>query len=238
MILEKELFNQTYDLIPSGKIVINALNAHCYNIAKKDQVYREALLNCDILIPDGISVVWATKWLTGKKLKKIAGIDFLNYEIERIQKGGKCFFLGSTETTLEKIKDRLKKDYPEITVQSYSPPFMEEFDFEENRRILEKINSFQPDVLFIGMTAPKQEKWAYLHLDQLKTGHICCVGAVFDFFAGTINRAPVWMITIGLEWFYRLIREPLRLWKRYLFGNPKFIWYILKERSLKFRSIT
>ena len=83
------------------------------------------------------------------------------------------------------------------------------------------------------MTAPKQEKWAYEHLSDLDARHICCIGAVFDFYAGTVSRAPGWMIAMGLEWFYRLIKEPSRMWRRYLIGNSKFIWLVIKE---KFRS--
>ena len=96
--------------------------------------------------------------------------------------------------------------------------------------MLEKINAFEPDALFVGMTAPKQEKWAYEHFTHLQAGHICCIGAVFDFYAGTISRAPQWMIQMGLEWLYRLIKEPRRMWRRYLIGNSKFIWAVVKEK--------
>ena len=96
--------------------------------------------------------------------------------------------------------------------------------------MLEAINTFQPDVLKIGMTAPKQEKWSFQHYGQLNVGHICCIGAVFDFYAGTIKRAPKWMIKMGLEWFYRLIKEPRRMWQRYLIGNFIFIYHIINEK--------
>jgi len=196
-----------------------------------DSFYQDALLNSDVLIPDGISVVWAVKWLTGEKIKKIAGADLFSYEMERLnQIRGKCFFLGSSDLTLHKIKERLKKDYPEVKVQAYSPPYKPDFSEEENRTMLGLINSFQPDVLMIGMTAPKQEKWAYQQYNELQVGHICCIGAVFDFYAGTVNRSPQWMIQIGLEWFYRLIKEPRRMWRRYLSGNFRFIWYIIMEK--------
>jgi N-acetylglucosaminyldiphosphoundecaprenol N-acetyl-beta-D-mannosaminyltransferase len=81
--------------------------------------------------------------------------------------------------------------------------------------MIQAVNSVQPNVLFVGMTAPKQEKWAYQHIEILKAGHVCCIGAVFDMYAGTVNRAPRWMIQVGLEWFYRLIKEPTRMWRRY-----------------------
>ena len=234
---EYRLFNKPLASINSGKNLICTLNAHCYNLAKTDSVYENALLNSDVLLYDGISVVWATLWLTGQKLKKVAGADLFFYEMERMQKiaeekgkRGRVFFLGSTEETLEKIKAQSAMEYNTVQVETYSPPYKPEFTNEDNVAMLRAINSFRPDVLFIGMTAPKQEKWAYQHYNELKVGHICCIGAVFDFYAGTVKRAPQWMINLGLEWFYRLIREPRRMWKRYLIGNTKFIYYILKEK--------
>ena len=98
--------------------------------------------------------------------------------------------------------------------------------------MIDAVNRVEPDVLFIGMTAPKQEKWAFKYYQMLNAGHICCIGAVFDFYAGTVKRAPEWMISLGMEWFYRLIREPRRMWRRYLIGNIKFIGYILREKLL------
>lgn len=188
----------------------------------------------EVLIPDGVSIVWAVKWLTGENIKKIAGADLFFYEMERLQKiKGKCFFLGSTNETLIKIRERAKKKYPNVQVETYSPPYKSEFSEEDNRMMLSKINNFKPDVLFVGMTAPKQEKWAYNNYNYLDVGHIGCIGAVFDFYAGTIKRAPKWMINLGLEWLYRLIKEPKRMWKRYLLGNIKFIIAILKEKYKK-----
>jgi len=226
-----EIYNKPLDQLPSGNHLINTLNAHCYNLAQTDALYQEALFNSDVLLPDGVSVIWAVKWLTGKKLHKIAGADLFFYEMERLQQtSGKCFFLGSTEATLAKIKERTAKEYPNVIVQTYSPPFQPEFTNKDNVAMFEVINSFQPNVLFVGMTAPKQEKWAYQNFNQLQVGHVCCIGAVFDFYAGTIKRAPRWMISLGLEWFYRLIKEPRRMWRRYLVGNTKFIWAVINEK--------
>ena len=98
--------------------------------------------------------------------------------------------------------------------------------------MIEAVNAVSPDVLFVGMTAPKQEKWVYMNIDKLQVGHVCSIGAVFDFYAGTIKRAPNWMIRIGLEWFYRFIKEPRRMWRRYLLGNIIFIWLIFREKTM------
>ncbi len=228
-----KLYDRPLEEINEEKALISTLNAHSYNVSRTDATFREALYQSDILIPDGISVTGAIKWLNGKELKKIAGADLFFYEMNRLQKeGGSCFFLGSTESTLQKIKERAAGEFPDVSVHTYSPPYKPEFSQEDSTAMIEAVNAVQPDVLFIGLTAPKQEKWAYKHFDQLKTGHVCCIGAVFDFYAGTINRAPQWMINVGLEWFYRLVKEPRRMWKRYLVGNVKFVWAVSREKFL------
>lgn len=222
--------------LPQKKLLINTINAYSYNIAQKDYSFSEALQKGNFLLPDGIGIVWAVKLLNKQKVEKIAGADLFEIEMQRLDKsGGKCFFLGSTDATLDIIRDKVKMDYPHIEVYVYSPPYKKQFSAEDNQRMIEIINEVNPDLLWVGMTAPKQEKWAYENFSKLNVkGHIGCIGAVFDFYAGNINRAPNWMINCGLEWFYRLINEPSRLWKRYLIGNTKFIWSVMNEfRTLK-----
>jgi bacterial polymer biosynthesis proteins, WecB/TagA/CpsF family len=231
MLKSYTLFNLPLQAINQPKVLINTLNAFSFNTFLEDEDFHKALLYSDVLLPDGISVVWATRILTGMKIQKIAGADLFDYEMERINAtGGKCFFLGSSEETLQKIRKRAAKEYPNIEVYSYSPPYKAEFSETENDSMIAAINAVEPDVLFVGMTAPKQEKWAYQHFDHLLVGHVCCIGAVFDFYAGTVKRAPGWMIDIGMEWFYRLIKEPRRMWRRYLIGNVKFIRYVMMEK--------
>lgn len=231
MLQNYTLYNRPLAEIKFGKVLINTINAHSYNTVAQDTSFKQALLKSDVLLPDGVSVVWATRFLTGKKIEKVAGADLFFYEMERVSKiGGKCFFLGSTDETLKKIKKRAAKEYPSVEVFSYSPPYKPEFSKEDNLLMIEKINEVKPDVLFVGMTAPKQEKWAAMLFDDLEVGHVCCVGAVFDFYAGTVKRAPQWMINFGLEWLYRLSKEPGRLWRRYLIGNFKFVGSIFKEK--------
>jgi N-acetylglucosaminyldiphosphoundecaprenol N-acetyl-beta-D-mannosaminyltransferase len=232
MLVNYQLFCQPLNDIQKDKVLINTINAHCYNMTFRDAFYREALMRCDVLLPDGISIVWAIKWLTGQKLYKISGADLFYYEMQRLQRfGGKCFFLGSTNSTLNKIKKRVTLEYQNIKIQTYSPPYKLEFTAKDDAIMMELINAFQPDTLMIGMTAPKQEKWAYKHYNNLRVGHVCCIGAVFDFYAGNVNRAPKWMIKLGLEWMYRLIKEPKRMWRRYLIGNLLFTWYIIIKKK-------
>ncbi len=219
--------------LPQCKLLINTINAHSYNTALKDPLFAEALQG-DILIPDGASIIMACKWLKAKSQPKerIAGWDLFEFEMNLLnQKGGKCFFMGSSEKVLSLIKEKAKNVYPNIVVETYSPPYKPEFNEEDNKKIIDAINQANPDLLWIGMTAPKQEKWTYKHWNELNIHcHAGTIGAVFDFFAGTVERAPIWWQEHSLEWLYRLIKEPKRMWKRYIIGNTLFLWNITKEK--------
>lgn len=228
--------------IPEGKVLINTINAHSFNVAQKDALFAEALAKGDYLIPDGASIVKACRWLKAKSQpqERVAGWDLFQLEMERLNgnlKNGakpKVMFMGSSEKVLSLIKERAAKEYPNIEVATYSPPYKPEFSEEDNTAIIEAINEADPDLLWIGMTAPKQEKWTYKHWNELDIHcHVGTIGAVFDFFAGTAERAPKWWQEHSLEWLYRLIKEPKRMWRRYVLGNPLFLWNICKE---KFRS--
>ena len=222
------------ELLPDKKLLINTINAHSYNTALKDKLFQRALINGDVLIPDGVSIVKACKWLNAKSQPKerIAGWDLFAFEMDKLnKKGGKCFFMGSSEKVLSLIRKRASVDYPNIVVETYSPPYKPEFSEEDNKAIVEAINKADPDLLWIGMTAPKQEKWTYSHWNELNIHcHVGTIGAVFDFFAGTVERAPIWWQEHGLEWAYRLVKEPKRMWRRYIIGNTLFLYNILKEK--------
>ena len=219
--------------MPDGKVLINTINAHSYNTAQKDVLFAEALKNGDYLIPDGASIVKACRWIKAKSNPKerIAGWDLFEFEMERLNKaGGTCFFMGSSEKVLALIRRRAADVYPNITVKTYSPPYKPEFSEADNKAIIDAINASRPDLLWIGMTAPKQEKWVYSHWDELEIRcHCGTIGAVFDFFAGTSRRAPLWWQRHSLEWLYRLLKEPRRMWRRYIIGNALFIWNVCRE---------
>lgn len=223
--------------LPEGKLLINTINAHSYNTAQKDVVFAEALTNGDVLIPDGASIVKACRWIKAKSQPKerIAGWDLFVHEMERVNKENegakkKVMFLGSSNNVLALIKARAEKDYPNIEVITFSPPYKPVFSDEDNRMMIEAINNTKPDLLWIGMTAPKQEKWAYAHWNELNINcHVGTIGAVFDFYAGTMQRAPMWWQEHSLEWLYRLLKEPKRMWRRYLIGNILFLWNIFTK---------
>ncbi len=216
--------------LPEGKLLINTINAHSYNTARRDPLFAEALTQGDVLIPDGVSIVKACRWIGAKSRpeERIAGWDLFEYEMQRLErKGGTVMFMGSSERVLRLIVDRAAEVYPHLRVVTYSPPYKPEFSDDDNRAIIAAINAARPDLLWIGMTAPKQEKWTYNHWQELHIDcHVGTVGAVFDFFAGTVERAPLWWQRHGLEWLYRLMKEPRRMWRRYIIGNVLFLWNI------------
>lgn len=231
------------ELVPQGKVLINTINAHSYNTAQKDELFAETLCYGDFLIPDGASIVKACRWLKAKSQPKerIAGWDLFSFEMKRLvgrckreDVRGKVMFLGSSEKVLSLICHRAAVDYPNLEIVTYSPPYKPEFTEEDNRAMIQAINDANPDLLWIGMTAPKQEKWTYKHWNELNIHcHCGTIGAVFDFYAGTAKRAPLWWQQHSLEWFFRLIMEPRRMWRRYVIGNAKFLCYIMKEKNEK-----
>ena len=215
-----------------SKRVVNTINQYSYIIAEKDPEFKKALMASDVLLPDGIGIVVAAKVLENKKIKKVAGADLHHYLLQKLEsEGGRCFYLGSSEKTLGEIKKRLTRELPSIKSGFYSPPYKPVFDEADNLQMLNAVNSFAPDVLFVGMTAPKQEKWSYLLKDKLDANVICSIGAVFDFYAGTIKRPGKIWINLGLEWFIRLVNEPKRMSKRYLYYGVPFIYMIIKNKT-------
>lgn len=215
----------------SSPNIISTINAHSYNLMIEDRSFRKALINSSFVIPDGISIVFYFRIFKKKIIKKISGYQIFIIQLNNISNKS-LFFLGSTMDNLKKIKSKIKNDFPLKDVHIYSPPFEKEFSPDENLKIINYINSKNPDILFVGMTAPKQEKWVYNNYKKLNVKKIICIGAVFDFYSGNKKRAPSILINFGLEWLHRLLSEPTRLAKRYLIGNLKFIYNIIKyERT-------
>lgn len=238
--------------VPNGKVLINTINAHSFNVAQKDPLFAEALdtssrsANAEkqcrkFLIPDGASVVMACKLLHAQSRPKerIAGWDLFVFEMQQLNDKGKhavsekkkVLFVGSSDTVLQSIVRKAAVEYPYLDVITYSPPYKKEFSADDTQSMVSFINQVNPDLLWIGMTAPKQEKWAWQHWNELNIHcHVGTIGAVFDFFAGTMSRAPLWWQNHSLEWLYRLLKEPRRMWRRYLLGNMLFVWNILSEK--------
>ncbi len=233
-VVNQYIYAEPLSEITTGKkCIINTINPHSYCEAKKDKVFAEALLNSDVLLPDGSGIVLATKILTGEKINKIAGADIHQYLLEQANlKNQKVFYLGASEKTLHLISNKIKIEYPNIKMDSYSPPYKPKFTAKDSEKMIAAVYVFKPEILFVGMTAPKQEKWVYQNKEEIEANIIVSIGAVFDFYAGTVKRSSPFWINLGLEWLPRLLREPKRLWKRNFISTPLFLLAILKAKLL------
>jgi N-acetylglucosaminyldiphosphoundecaprenol N-acetyl-beta-D-mannosaminyltransferase len=215
-----------------AKRIINTINPHSYVTAKNDMVFQTALLEADMLLPDGSGKVLAAKQINKVQIKKVAGSDLHMHLLEELnKKGGSCFYMGARQETLDKIEARLSKEFPNIKAGFYSPPYRENFLGEENEEIIQRIKAFNPDVLFIGLTAPKQEKWLYRNKERIDFKIACCIGAVFDFYAGTVQRSSPFWVKNHMEWLPRLIKEPKRIWRRNYDSTPIFLKHMMLYKA-------
>lgn len=215
-----------------SKIIVNTINAHSYMVAKKDEEFKKALVESSILLPDGEGIVLMVNLLKAVKIKKIAGADIHERLLNLAQKKRlKCFYLGASNETLDLIENKLSFAYPNIDFGSFSPPFKDEFTESDNKEMIDFINAFDTNILFVGMTAPKQEKWVAQNKEYINANIICSVGAVFDFVAGTKKRAPNWVISVKMEWLYRSFTG-WRLAKRYLISTPLFLFELFKLKFI------
>jgi len=199
-------------------------NVHTTVMSYDDAAYCAVQNGGIMAIPDGGPLSSVGRKRGYLHMQRTTGPDYMR-EILKISaaEGYRHFFYGSTQETLNKLKKTIKKEYPDVQVVGmYSPPFRtlsEEEDFE----VVRMINDSNADFVWVGLGAPKQEKWMASHQGKIK-GLMIGVGAAFDYEAGNINRAPMWMQKLNLEWLYRLFQEPKRLFKRYFYTNTKFIW--------------
>lgn len=199
---------------------------------QKDKEFQEIYENAFLSVPDGVPLVWASKFL-GKPLKeRVNGTDLFEALCKvASEKNFKVFLLGGRESAAEAVSKVLKERHPTIDICGYyCPPFGFEKNEEELKKINDLILSSKPDILFVGLGAPKQEKWIYNNYMKLNVPVSLGIGVSFELVSGVVQRAPLWMQKSGLEWFYRLFKEPKRLWKRYIVGNPKFIYLMLREK--------
>lgn len=207
-------------------------NPHSLEVAREDRIFHEAIQNADLVVPDGVGIVLASRILGGKIRERVTGSDIfggLSSAMNRARKGS-VFFLGSTEANLVSIRKKISADFPHVKVAgTYSPPFKSEFSPDDNEKMVETINRARPDVLWVGMTAPKQEKWIYRNRDRMDVRFIGAIGAAFDFYTGNVKRSHPVFQRLGLEWLPRLLREPRRLWRRNLVSNPRFLLRVIKN---------
>lgn len=204
------------------------VNAAKIVAATRDERLKQVLLDADMVTADGMSVVWASR-LLGQPLKqRVTGIDLFERLIgQAARRGWKVYFLGAREESVRGTVERFKSDHPALKVAGYHNGY---FAASETVAIAEAIWESAADLLFVAMGSPAQEKWIASQLAHTGVHFALGVGGSFDHLSGLAIRAPRWMQRAGIEWLYRLLREPLRMWRRYLIGNSTFIWMIIRQR--------
>ncbi len=203
------------------------LNTHCFNIAQKNESYKLVINQADLLLNDGIGIKLAS-YLAGIKIKEnLNGTDLIPEILSLAANNGKkVFFLGGMDGVAEKAAQMIKSRIPEIDIAGCNSGF---FSSKEENEVLEKVNDSEAELLVLGLGVPKQELWASVQKDKLKKIKIIVAGgAILDFISGRVKRAPLWMRKMNMEWIFRLINEPGRLWKRYIIGNVLFFFYIIR----------
>ncbi len=233
---DKLTLNSSYkrlmEIIENGNRCHQVVVANAYSvvIAHKNKAFADVCETTDITFADGLPVVWLSSLIGVRIPERIAGPDFMwSFSGICAKKGYKVFLMGSEEPYLSRLATNMKRTFINMNiVGAYSPPYGK-WSSEENKKMITMINKSKADILWVGVSSPKQDLWIAQNKDKLKVKVALGVGAAFDFHSGRVKRAPLWMQKVGLEWFYRLSQDPKRLWKRYLIGNLRFLGIIIKE---------
>jgi N-acetylglucosaminyldiphosphoundecaprenol N-acetyl-beta-D-mannosaminyltransferase len=202
-----------------------AVAVHAVMVAQSDPEMRRALVDATLTVPDGMPLVWAANMLGEDLPNRVYGPELMERYSQRcVERGHRVWLYGGRDQgSLVQLALSMRRDYPGIQiVGGYSPPFRD-LTREEEDALAKQINASRPDVLWVGIGVPKQEKWMARMRDRIEVPVMCGVGAAFDFHAGRISQAPRWMQERGLEWTYRIVQEPRRLLPRYLYYNPRFL---------------
>lgn len=203
--------------VNSNKVVLSQRDAHI------KQIIQEA----DMVSADGYSVVRACHWVNKKKIERVTGIDTMQALLKRAEEENfSVYFLGTKETILEKLLAVLREQYPKLQIVGSHHGY-----FKDEEQVVNEIAACQPQLLFVGITSPYKEEFVNKYKYQLKANLIMGVGGSFDVLAGEISRAPKWMQRCGLEWLHRFMKEPLRLYKRYIFENLYFVYLTVREKT-------
>lgn len=213
---------------PTQHVVINASKV---NLMQGDSALAEIVNSCPLINADGASIVWAAKKLGVPLTERVTGIDLFLRLVELAQaKGYGIYLFGAKEEVVKRVKDIFESKYPGIRVCGWRNGYFDEADEKE---IVADMAASGADMMFVAFSSPKKEYWVKRHLDEIGIPFVMGVGGSFDVVAGVTDRAPKWMQDHGLEWFYRFIQEPGRLWKRYVIGNLKFVVLTYKYKLAK-----
>ncbi len=210
------IVRDTLDCVPiDERKVINTISPNSYGLSVRDAEMDKTLLKSDYLILDGVYFGWLPLLMKGERIRRITGWDCFQFFSKKMEENkGRVFFLGSDIVTLENIKNRYQREFPNVEVNYYSPPFKPAFSDYDNTLMIKRINDFAPNILFVGMTAPKQEKWAVNNKEELNVNVISTIGNVFDWYAGNSKRPSAFWQKIGMEWLIRIfLRHVLKAHK-------------------------
>lgn len=209
---------------------VSALAVHGVMTGFMDKVHARRLNGLDLVVPDGQPVRWALSWLHKKKLPdRVYGPNLTLKVAESFAENGLSIYIyGSKEETLDKLVGNMKKMYPKLQIAGVEPSKFRRLNEVERLALAKRIKASGASAVFLGLGCPRQETWAYEYRNLLNIP-ILAVGAAFDFHAGTVSQAPRWMQDKGLEWLYRLCKEPQRLWQRYILLNPAYLWNIFLQ---------
>lgn len=206
---------------PVQHVVINALKV---NLMEGDPKLREIVNACPLINADGSSILWAAKKLGVPIKERVTGIDLFQRLVkEAAENGYKIYLFGAKEEVVTKVRDIFQKEYPTLKIAGYRNGY---FTPEEEPQIVADMAASGADMMFVAFSSPKKEYWVNKYLNQLNIPFVMGVGGSFDVVAGVTKRAPEFWQKIGMEWFYRFIQEPRRLWKRYVVGNAVFIRHV------------
>lgn len=207
-------------------VVINAAKVVMMH---KDRALFNKVVTCDIINADGQSIVWASRFLGKNIPERVAGADLMQELVKLANKNKyKCYFFGARDEVVKRIVDIYSQEYGPEIIAGYRNGYYSE---EESQSIAENIASRGSQILFVAIPSPRKENFLYEHREILnKVNFTMGVGGTFDVIAGFTKRAPVWIQNLGMEWFYRFLQEPGRMWKRYLYGNMRFIWLVIKGK--------
>lgn len=227
--------DETVDFI-KDRIQANQFTQHVVvNVAKlvhmqKDAQLRESVEACDIINIDGMGVVVGARFLGHDVAERVAGLDlFHNLIAMSEQEGMPVYLLGATDEVVTETARRLQAEHPKLKLAGYHHGYF----WDDEEAVVDKIKASGARLLFVAITSPKKENFINKWQDHLGVSFVMGVGGTFDVVAGKVNRAPLWMQKYGLEWFYRIVQEPRRMWKRYLVTNSKFAWYLLREKLFR-----
>lgn len=211
------------------------LNPHSVVVASQESNFRDAIVSAYGIFCDGVGLELAGLLLTRRRVTRVYGYEFfLALSQQLSDRGlGRVFFLGGSDSSLEKLTYQYRTQFPGIQdIQAYAPPYQIEFSTGEIASMAHRITESGADVLWVGLGSPKQEKILHQLMRQCELPCGAAIGAVFDFYTGRIPHAPAWVRRVGLQWAHRLLLEPKRLWKRTLISNPKFLWLVLRQLRL------